>query len=68
MNSDQSKTRKLTFREWFYKYINPVFKSPYVLIAPAAVLSLIFSVFPVGYTFVNSFFYCFTYQTTNHNR
>ena len=57
MNSDQSKTRKLTFREWIYKYINPVFKSPYVLIAPAAVLSLIFSVFPVGYTFVNSFFY-----------
>lgn len=44
-------------REWFYKYLNPFFKSPYVLVAPAAILSILFSVFPVGYTLVNSMFY-----------
>ena len=52
-----SARKKLSAREWFYKYLNPFFNSPYVLVAPAAILSIIFSVYPVGYTFVNSLYY-----------
>jgi sn-glycerol 3-phosphate transport system permease protein len=47
---------RLKARQFFYKYLNPVFSNPYILLLPALVLSLVFTFVPVGFILVNSFF------------
>lgn len=46
----------MNIREKFMKYINPIFANPYVLVLPASIFCLIFSIFPVVSIIVGGFF------------
>lgn len=43
-------------RAWYMRYINPILRCPYVLILPAVVICLAFSVIPTIMSIRNSFF------------
>ena len=48
--------RPRSLRPLFMKYLNPVVACPYVLLAPAMILCLIFSLLPVAYVIRSSFY------------
>jgi ABC-type sugar transport system permease subunit len=43
-------------RQFFMKFINPVLRCPYVLIAPAVLLAITFSIIPTLMSIRNSFY------------
>ena len=48
--------RPRSLRPLFMKYLNPVVACPYVLLAPAMILCLIFSLLPVAYVIRSRFY------------
>lgn len=48
--------RPRSLRPLFMKYLNPVVACPYVLLAPAMILCLMFSLLPVAYVIRSSFY------------
>lgn len=54
--SDRIHGFRTRLRAWYMRYINPIIRCPYVLILPAVVICLTFSVVPTIMSVRNSFF------------